>query len=312
LIFFADHYSKYLTDTSFVMKLKGVSDQYHLCRTPFFIYSEKMEEPIAVEKVTSSVDLIPTIANLFGLDYNARYLIGNDAFGTGGGYVCFKDYTWIDSEQMWTSDAQGEETEEIKKSVEYIEDYNKGGTGIDRADRIAAPCAIRLALEKRKDPFALSEPDVVLIGLIGSFIRHPHHIELEEKLHRPGVERRKPCAEIGELDRRGGGNLRIPVCLPRRLDRPEHSGAVDGVGPPDVVRVEVSPRNVVQERGGGSVAVVADRASAQSGRIDGVVQGDTNSAGPVISFREWVERHFRSRRPGRQDQHRRHHSREFP
>lgn len=120
LIFFADHYSKYLTDTSFVMKLKGVSDQYHLCRTPFFIYSEKMEEPITVEKVTSSVDLIPTIANLFGLDYNARYLIGNDAFGTGGGYVCFKDYTWIDSEQMWTSDARGEETEEIKERCREV------------------------------------------------------------------------------------------------------------------------------------------------------------------------------------------------
>lgn len=112
LLFFCDHYSKYLTDTEFVMKLKGISDEHHLCRTPFFIYSDKLQ-PQSVEKVTSSVDLIPTIANLFGLDYNARYLIGNDAFGTKGGFVCFKDYSWIDSDTYWTTSYSGEETEEI-------------------------------------------------------------------------------------------------------------------------------------------------------------------------------------------------------
>ncbi len=119
LLFFCDHYSKYLTDTAFVMKLKGVTDEHHLCRTPFFIYSDKLESQ-SVEKVTSSVDLIPTVANLFGLEYNARYLIGNDAFGDKGGFVCFKDYSWIDSETYWTTDYQGEKTEEILARCEEV------------------------------------------------------------------------------------------------------------------------------------------------------------------------------------------------
>lgn len=119
LILFTDHYSKYLTDTEFVMSLKGVSDEHHLCKTPFFIYSEKLE-PQSVEKVTSTVDMIPTVANLFGLDYNARYLIGNDAFGERGGFVCFKDYAWIDSDTYWTADFEGEETEEILARCEEV------------------------------------------------------------------------------------------------------------------------------------------------------------------------------------------------
>ncbi len=114
LILFGDHYSKYLTDTGFVMELKGVSDMNTICNTPFFIYSEKLESQ-TVEKYTSSVDMLPTVANLFGLEYDARYLVGHDAFSEEGGFVCFSDYSWIDSEMYWTPDYQGEETEKIKE-----------------------------------------------------------------------------------------------------------------------------------------------------------------------------------------------------
>ncbi|MBR2616552.1 MAG: LTA synthase family protein [Clostridia bacterium] len=119
LILFADHYSKYLTDTEFVMDLKGVEDEYHLCNTPFFIYSEKLA-PEKVEKVTSSVDILPTVANLFHLNYDPAYLAGNDAFGDGGGFVCFKDYAWIDSDMMWTPDYQGEQTEAIRRRTAEV------------------------------------------------------------------------------------------------------------------------------------------------------------------------------------------------
>lgn len=119
LVFFGDHYSKYLTDTDFIMQLKGVEDMYSICRTPFFIYSEKLE-PSSVEKVTSSVDMLPTIANLFNLDLNPRYSIGNDAFSDKGGFVCFKDFSWIDSEHVWTPDYEGEMTPEMLARCEEV------------------------------------------------------------------------------------------------------------------------------------------------------------------------------------------------
>ncbi len=119
LVLFTDHYSKYLTDTEFVMELKGATDMYSICHTPFFIYSEKLE-PQKVEKITSSVDMLPTVANLFGLDYNARYLAGNDAFGDKGGFVCFKDYSWIDETMQWTPEYQGEMTEHVQKRNQEV------------------------------------------------------------------------------------------------------------------------------------------------------------------------------------------------
>lgn len=119
IVFFGDHYSKYLTDTEFIMQLKGVDNMYSICNTPFFIYSNKLA-PQTVEKVTSSVDILPTVANLCNLDYNPRYSIGNDAFGEGGGFVCFKDYSWIDSTTLWTPDYEGEVTPEIEARCQEV------------------------------------------------------------------------------------------------------------------------------------------------------------------------------------------------
>ncbi|MBP5750759.1 MAG: sulfatase-like hydrolase/transferase, partial [Firmicutes bacterium] len=36
LVFFTDHYCKYMTDTDLVMELKGVSDMDMICHTPCF------------------------------------------------------------------------------------------------------------------------------------------------------------------------------------------------------------------------------------------------------------------------------------
>lgn len=115
LVFFGDHWCKYMTDKYFVMELKGVEDDNMLCQTPFFIYSASLEEPKYVTKVTSSVDMMPTIANLFGLAYDPTYLIGNDAFGDGGGYVAFSDYSWYDGEIYYHSDYEGEITSELRE-----------------------------------------------------------------------------------------------------------------------------------------------------------------------------------------------------
>ena len=122
IVFFGDHYSKYLTDVDFIMERKGVDNMYSICNTPFFIYSEKLE-PKTVEKVTRSIDMLPTVANLCNLDYNPRYILGADAFGDEGGFVAFKDYSWIDSEMLWTPEYEGEETEHIKERNKEVREF---------------------------------------------------------------------------------------------------------------------------------------------------------------------------------------------
>ena len=97
VIFVADHYAKYMTDTKFVMTLKGAPNRDFLTNVPFCIWSEKLE-PQVIDKAVSLLDVMPTIASLFDLDADLRYYLGNDMFDSGKGLVNFVDGHWYDGE----------------------------------------------------------------------------------------------------------------------------------------------------------------------------------------------------------------------
>lgn len=100
LVFYSDHYDYYVIDNALIMQQKGVNDENLIQSTPFFIYAKDME-PRKVEKVTSTIDILPTVVNLFDLNTDGRYYIGNDAFSDNGGYVIFPDYSWYDGTEYW-------------------------------------------------------------------------------------------------------------------------------------------------------------------------------------------------------------------
>ena len=52
-------------------------------------------KPITIEKTASNLDLLPTVSNLFGLDYDSRLLMGSDIFSDQPGLVVFEDKDWI-------------------------------------------------------------------------------------------------------------------------------------------------------------------------------------------------------------------------
>lgn len=120
LVFYTDHYGKYMSDTDFLMELKDVSMGDMLCRTPCFIYSAD-QEPRKVDKVCSSVDLAPTVANLFGLPAETGLYVGDDIFGSRGGYVVFPDQSWYDGETYCPSGSQGLSREMSDRTAEAAE-----------------------------------------------------------------------------------------------------------------------------------------------------------------------------------------------
>ena len=95
--FYADHYNYYMMNDALNMDIKGVDSLDLLQHTDFFIWAPGVE-PMTVEKYTSSLDVLPTLANLFSLDAPYGLLTGDDAFSDGGGYVFFNDNTWVGSE----------------------------------------------------------------------------------------------------------------------------------------------------------------------------------------------------------------------
>ena len=117
LIFYADHCNYYLLDNTLLKDIKGVDDLNQADNTDWFIY-DGGKTTGTVDKVTSSLDVLPTIANLFGLDADYAAMIGHDAFSTDGGWAFWLDGTWFDGTQ-WSREVR-EAVEKQKQMSQLI------------------------------------------------------------------------------------------------------------------------------------------------------------------------------------------------
>ena len=50
---------------------------------------------VKVDKVGMSIDVLPTVLNLFGLEYDSRIIMGKDILSTSTGIAIFKDKSWV-------------------------------------------------------------------------------------------------------------------------------------------------------------------------------------------------------------------------
>lgn len=104
IVAFADHYTYGFSDAEMLKNMSDASGAATVDQVPFFIYdcSESIE-PKVVDKVNSTIDILPTVANLFNLDYN-KYYIGKDIFDPRyTGLTYFKDYSWYDGHTYYAN-----------------------------------------------------------------------------------------------------------------------------------------------------------------------------------------------------------------
>ncbi len=77
-----DHYPYALSDAELAelygIPEVGIHKNFDLLRNDCIIWCASMEEPIVVQQPCSSLDIIPTVSNLFGLEYDSRLLMGTD------------------------------------------------------------------------------------------------------------------------------------------------------------------------------------------------------------------------------------------
>lgn len=81
-------------------------------------------EKIEIDKVGSQIDVLPTLLNLFGLEYDSRLMIGHDILSDKEGLAIFSDMSWISDSGSYIS-----KTKEFipKKDVEndYVTEMNR-------------------------------------------------------------------------------------------------------------------------------------------------------------------------------------------
>lgn len=89
------------------------------------IWSGSMEEPVAVDKYCYDVDILPTISNLLGLEYDSRLLIGQDILSDAEQLVCFPDRSFISGKCIYNA-SSGTATPLTEEEVtqEYLDNLN--------------------------------------------------------------------------------------------------------------------------------------------------------------------------------------------
>ncbi len=94
IVLFGDHYPYGLKDTTINQVLDYDLDDYEREKTPLVIYNSEIEHE-EIDKYTSYVNLTPTIANLFNLEYDPRLYMGYDVFSDNyWDIVTFADGSW--------------------------------------------------------------------------------------------------------------------------------------------------------------------------------------------------------------------------
>ena len=104
IVMSADHYP-YGLDNSAIGEFLGHSPEtnFELYENSLIIWNSKMEEPVIVDKYSSSIDILPTVLNLFGCEYDSRLLAGTDILSDTYPVVAFNNGSFITDKCMYNS-----------------------------------------------------------------------------------------------------------------------------------------------------------------------------------------------------------------
>lgn len=94
IVMFGDHYPYGLSNETINNVLTYDLDNYEVERTPFVIYNSELEAK-SYDMYTSYVNITPTLANLFDLNYDPRLYMGSDIFSPDYfNVVAYADGSW--------------------------------------------------------------------------------------------------------------------------------------------------------------------------------------------------------------------------
>lgn len=113
IVIAADHYPYGLTYEQIKEYDPTVTNKtFDMYKNQLIIYNPGLEEK-HITKYVYSVDVLPTILNMFGINYDSRLLIGNDIMSDSDGLVIFNDKSWITDKGRY---------DYMKKSFEKLTD----------------------------------------------------------------------------------------------------------------------------------------------------------------------------------------------
>ena len=127
IILYGDHHPLKMDVENFAEYSYGDNDRstiYGQSRTPFIIYNSTITAN-TYSKPMSTVDITPTIANLFDLNYDPRLYIGSDYFSENEKIVYFADGSWLNSDGYYNaSKSQFESFTDAEIDIDALSSIN--------------------------------------------------------------------------------------------------------------------------------------------------------------------------------------------
>ncbi len=131
-----DHYPYGLEDKEHVdtyhyfSELAGhtIDPDFELYKSSLIIYSPSMKKPVKVDKYCSALDIIPTLNNLLGFEYDSRLLPGTDIMSDSQALVVFNNHSFITEKGTYNSKTNEFilfEGESLENEDEYVASMRK-------------------------------------------------------------------------------------------------------------------------------------------------------------------------------------------
>ena len=130
IVLAGDHYPYYLSETGYeALSGKEFDENFDSFKSTCIIYNSGIKQPIKVDTPCCNVDIIPTIYNLFGIEYDSRLYAGTDVFGNGTHIAQLYNksfitdlvkYNFATGEVTWLVDIDGYDEDYLERYLEKM------------------------------------------------------------------------------------------------------------------------------------------------------------------------------------------------
>ena len=121
IVLVPDHYPYGLSKKEY-SDLRKLDTPYAKHKSGLIIYNPSIESK-TIDKYASNIDVLPTLLNMFGIDYDSRLLIGKDIMSNTQGIVIFNDHSFLTKEGFYNEKTNKFSNKKTSKS--YIKEKQK-------------------------------------------------------------------------------------------------------------------------------------------------------------------------------------------
>lgn len=104
IVITADHYPYGLTlEEMNELSTFNMDRTFDKFKMPFVLYNSEFKKDIVIEKYGASMDVLPTMLNLFGVEFDSRLLMGRDILSDCEPLIIFSDRSFIEADGRYDS-----------------------------------------------------------------------------------------------------------------------------------------------------------------------------------------------------------------